>query len=145
MHSIAVVGDEGLDGALEAAVRSAGFKVRQVDAGIGASTVGDADLVVLTGREPFDERLATVRVLERHMTRGAILAVGGAPTEVALLARAVQRPEQLVGLELGLTEAHLAPTDLTAPGVVFALEAVCQRLGVPLREAPMVLLAEAAE
>lgn len=93
--------------------------------------VADVDLVVdATCGEPRARR-ALLATLESRMSGGAVLATAATPERLAEIAEALRRPDQLVAMELrgaGDLDVLLTVLPETAPGVVAAARAFCERL-----------------
>lgn len=94
--------------------------------------VADVDLVVdATSSEPRARR-ALLATLESRMSGGAVLATAATPERLAEITEALRRPDQLVAMELrgDAPDLGVLLTVLpeTAPGVVAAARAFCERL-----------------
>lgn len=93
--------------------------------------VSDVDLVVDATRSEPRARRALLATLESRMSGGAVLATAAMPEGLAEIAEALRRPDQLVAMELRDGDGDgvlLTVLPETAPGVVAAARAFCERL-----------------
>lgn len=97
-------------------------------------TVADADLVIESALEDFEIKVQLLQDLEARITEGAILASNTSSLPLERLSERVSRPEQLLALHFFNPAAVMKLVELgvtldTAPGVVEAARAFCQRIG----------------
>lgn len=93
-----------------------------------------ADLVIESGLEDHDAKVALLTAIEAVISEGAILATNTSSLPLLDLAAAVRRPAQLVALHffnpaevMNLVEVGV--TELSAPGVVAAASVFCTAIG----------------
>lgn len=97
------------------------------------SATCEADLVIESAAGDVRARRALLATLETRMSRGSVLASNATRAQLSVMAEALMRPDQFIGLRF----FHPAPTNKlvevtplpeTAPGAVAACYAFCRWL-----------------